>query len=78
MVWQQDGAAPHLGNIVFNLWDEKFPVWIGQCRQVECPPWSPHLTPSDFSVWYIFRCDVYSKKLVDVLKINKCMWNLIS
>ena len=78
VVWQQDEATPHLVHIVFNFWDEKIPVWIGQCRQVECPPRSPDLTPRDFCVWYIFRCDVYSKKHADVLKINKFLWNLSS
>jgi hypothetical protein len=78
VVWQQDEAAPHLMHIVFNLGDEKFPVWIGRCRQAELSPRSPDLTPRDFSVWYIFRCDVYSKKRADVLKINKFMWNLNS
>jgi len=78
VVWQQDETAPHLVHIVFNFWDEKFLVWIGHCRQVELPPRSPGLTPRDFSVWYIFRCDVYSKKRAGVLKINKFMWNLSS
>jgi len=38
VVWQLDVAAPHLGHFVFNFWDEKFSVWIGQWRQVACPP----------------------------------------
>ena len=78
VVWQQDEAAPHLGHIVFSFWNEKFPVWFDYCRQVELPPGSPDLTHRDFSVWYIFRCDVCSKKLADVLKINRFMWNLSS
>jgi hypothetical protein len=78
VVWQQGEAAPHLVHIVFSFGDEKFPVWIGHCRQAELSPRSPDLTPRDFSVWYIFMYDVYSKKRVDVLKINELMWNLSS
>ncbi|CAF4499633.1 unnamed protein product [Rotaria sp. Silwood2] len=55
MIWQQDGAPPHYGQIVRHYLDNTFLQWIGRRGTVEWPPRSPDLTPCDFSLWGIIK-----------------------
>ena len=61
MIWQQDGAPPHYGQIVRDYLDETFVQWIGRRGTTEWPPRSPDLTPCDFSLWGIVKDRVYAQ-----------------
>ncbi|CAF3979924.1 unnamed protein product [Rotaria sp. Silwood1] len=61
MIWQQDGAPPHYGEIVRDYLDDIFVDWIGRRGTVEWPPRSPDLTPCDFSLWGIMKDRVYAQ-----------------
>jgi len=62
MIWQQDGAPPHYGQIVRDYLDDTFLQWIGRRGTVEWPPRSPDLTPCDFSLWGIIKDRVYAQQ----------------
>ncbi|CAF3931381.1 unnamed protein product [Rotaria sp. Silwood1] len=66
MIWQQDGAPPHYGQIVRDYLDDTFLQWIGRRGTVEWPPRSPDLTPCDFSLWGIIKDRVYAQQPRDV------------
>ncbi|CAF4396775.1 unnamed protein product, partial [Rotaria magnacalcarata] len=38
MIWQQDGAPPHYGQIVRDYLDDTFLHWIGRRGTIEWPP----------------------------------------
>ncbi|CAF3181292.1 unnamed protein product [Rotaria sp. Silwood2] len=61
MIWQQDGAPPHYGQIVRDYLDDTFLHWIGRRGTIEWPPRSPDLTPCDFSLWGILKDRVYAQ-----------------
>ena len=62
MIWQQDGAPAHYGQVVRNYLDDTFLQWIGRRGTLEWPPRSPYLTPCDFSLWGIIKDRVYAQK----------------
>lgn len=66
MIWQQDGAPPHYGNIVRDFLNDTFYEWIGRRGTIEWPARSPDLTPMDFSIWGILKDKVYSEKPRDL------------
>jgi len=66
MIWQQDGAPPHYGQIVRDYLDDTFVQWIGRRGTVEWPPRSPDLTPCDFSLWGIMKDRVYAQNPRDL------------
>ncbi|GBM47010.1 hypothetical protein AVEN_152789-1 [Araneus ventricosus] len=46
VIFQQDGAPPHYGNIVREFLDTTFPQrWIGRCAVMAWQPRSPDITP---------------------------------
>ncbi|GBL92675.1 hypothetical protein AVEN_119075-1 [Araneus ventricosus] len=52
VIFQQDGAPPHYGNIVREFLDTTFPQrWIGRGAVMAWPPRSPDITPLDFYLW---------------------------
>ncbi|CAM4820866.1 unnamed protein product [Rotaria magnacalcarata] len=61
MIWQQDGAPPHYGQIVRDYLDDTFLHWIGRRGTIEWPPRSPDLTLCDFSLWGILKDRVYAQ-----------------
>ncbi|GBL92696.1 hypothetical protein AVEN_119092-1 [Araneus ventricosus] len=49
VIFQQDGAPPHYGNIVREFLDTTSPQrWIGRGTVMAWPPQSPDITPLDF------------------------------
>ncbi|CAF3410470.1 unnamed protein product [Rotaria sp. Silwood1] len=66
MIWQQDGAPPHYGQVVRNYLDDTFLQWIGRRGAIKWPPRSPGLTSCDFSLWGIIKDRVYAQKPRDV------------
>ena len=40
IIWQQDGAPPHYGQIVRDYLDDTFVDWIGRRGTAEWPPQS--------------------------------------
>ncbi|GBM55690.1 hypothetical protein AVEN_198696-1 [Araneus ventricosus] len=49
VIFEQDGAPPHYGNIVREFLDTTFPQrWIGRGAVMAWPPRSPDITPLDF------------------------------
>ncbi|GBM78995.1 hypothetical protein AVEN_42420-1 [Araneus ventricosus] len=52
VIFQQDDAPPHYGNIVREFQDTTFPQgWIGRGADMAWPPRSPDITPLDFYLW---------------------------
>ncbi|GBM96102.1 hypothetical protein AVEN_29504-1 [Araneus ventricosus] len=52
VIFQQDGAPPHYGNIVREFLDTTFPQrWISRGAVMAWPPRSPDITPLDFYLW---------------------------
>jgi hypothetical protein len=52
VVFQQDGAPPHLDRIFRELLDMHFPGrWVGLDGPIQWPPLSPNITPLDFFLW---------------------------
>jgi hypothetical protein len=66
MIWQQDGAPAHYGQVVRNYLDDTFVQWISRRGTIEWPPRSPDLTPCDFSLWGIIKDRVYAQKPRDL------------
>ena len=60
LMWAQDGAPSHRFHMVSNLLNDMFDNRvIGLGYQVECPPWSPDLTPCDFFLWGYLKSKVF-------------------
>lgn len=59
-IWRQDSAQTHYGIIVRDYLDDTFRDWIGRRGTVEWLPWSPDLTPCDFSLWAIIKDLLYA------------------
>ncbi|GBN35653.1 hypothetical protein AVEN_190968-1 [Araneus ventricosus] len=67
VVFQQDGAPPHYGNIVREFLDTTFPQrWIGRGAVMAWPPRSPDITPLDFFLWGYVKQHVYSERINDI------------
>jgi hypothetical protein len=67
IIWQQDGAPLHYSLRVREFLNNNFPVWIGRCGTVHCPPPPPtyYITPCDSSVWGIMN-EVFSQSPMDL------------
>ena len=64
VVCQQDGASPHLANIVRNHLNEVFTnKWIGRGSPRIWVPRSPDLTPLHFFAWGYTKAQVYRMKI---------------
>ena len=77
--FQQDGAGPHVADLVVNYLDNKCPgSWIGKRGPVNWPARSPDLTPNDFFLWGYLRERVYRTspttldKLEELIKAEVC------
>ncbi|GBN90122.1 hypothetical protein AVEN_10908-1 [Araneus ventricosus] len=64
VIFHQDGAPPHYGNIVREFLDITFPQrWIGRGAVMAWPPRSLYITPLDFYLWGYVKQHVYSEAL---------------
>ncbi|GBN57901.1 hypothetical protein AVEN_228741-1 [Araneus ventricosus] len=64
VIFQQDGAPPHYGNIVRQFLNTTFPQrWIGRDVVMAWPPRSPDLTPLDFYLRGYVKQHVYSERI---------------
>lgn len=60
MVFQHDGAPPHITRAVTNHLNRNFPDnWIGRNGPILWPPRSPDLTPLDYFLWGCIKEVVY-------------------
>ncbi|GBM91971.1 hypothetical protein AVEN_160038-1 [Araneus ventricosus] len=60
VIFQQDGAPPHYGNIVGEFLDTTFPHrWICKGAVMAWPPRSPDITPFDIYLWGYVKQHVY-------------------
>ncbi|GBN36143.1 hypothetical protein AVEN_260616-1 [Araneus ventricosus] len=67
VVFQQDGAPPHYGNIVREFLDTTFPQrWIGRSAIMAWTSRSPDITPLDFYLWGYVKQHVYSERINDI------------
>ncbi|GBN61523.1 hypothetical protein AVEN_122463-1 [Araneus ventricosus] len=66
VIFQQDGAPPHYGNIVREFLGTIFPQrWIVRGAVMAWPPRSPDLMPLDFYLWGYVKQHVYSECIND-------------
>ncbi|GBN71809.1 hypothetical protein AVEN_47120-1 [Araneus ventricosus] len=78
VIFQQDGAPPHYGNIVREFLDTAFPQrWIGRGAVMAWPPLSPDITPLDFSLWGYVKQHVYSERINDINHLKQRITDLI-
>jgi hypothetical protein len=64
IMFQQDGAPPHLSSIVRDVLNDRFPDrWIGRGGLILWPHYSPDRTPLDFFVWGHVKNIVYVEKI---------------
>ncbi|GBO37593.1 hypothetical protein AVEN_15636-1, partial [Araneus ventricosus] len=64
VIFQQDGAPPHYGNIVRQFLNTTFPQrWIGRDAVMAWPPQSPDRTPLDFYLCGYVKQHVYSERI---------------
>ncbi|GBM26152.1 hypothetical protein AVEN_17791-1 [Araneus ventricosus] len=60
VIFQQNSAPPHYGNIVREFLDTTFPQrWIGRGAVMPSPPRSPDITPLDFYLCGYAKQHVY-------------------
>ena len=65
MIFQHDGAPPHITRRVRNALDEAFPNrWIGRGGPFNWPARSPDLTPMDFFFWGHLKQYIYQKEQI--------------
>jgi len=77
MYFQHDGAPSHYTRHVMQHLNVTFPKrWIGRGSTINWPPRSPDLTPLDFCLWGLMKCEVYRKKVDtrDELPVNPLAW----
>lgn len=61
--FMQDGAPAHRANIVTECLNEMFgDRWVGMGAPMFWPPYSPDLSPLDFSIWGIVKNYVYLRR----------------
>ncbi|GBN98961.1 hypothetical protein AVEN_89437-1 [Araneus ventricosus] len=76
IIFQQDGAPPHYGNIEFL--DTTFPQrWIVRGAVMAWPPRSPDITPLDFYLWGYVQLHVYSERINDINHLKQRITNVI-
>ncbi|GBN43472.1 hypothetical protein AVEN_160876-1 [Araneus ventricosus] len=78
VIFQQDGAPPHCGNIVREFLDTTFPQrWIGRGAVMALPPRSPDITPLDFYLWGYVKQHVYSERINDINHLQQRITDVI-
>ncbi|GBM59098.1 hypothetical protein AVEN_172909-1 [Araneus ventricosus] len=76
VIFQQDGAPPHYGNIVREFLDTAFPHrWIGRGAVMAWPPRSPDVMPLD--LWDYVKQHVYSERINDINHFKQRITNVI-
>ena len=65
MYFQHDGAPSRYKRHVMQHLNVILPnKWNGRCSTINWPPRSPDLTPLDFCLWGLMKCEVYKKKWI--------------
>ncbi|GBN11466.1 hypothetical protein AVEN_275425-1 [Araneus ventricosus] len=78
VIFQQDGAPPHCGNIVREFLDTTFPQrWISRGAVMAWPPRSPDITPFDFYLWGYVKQHVYSERINDINHLKQRITDVI-
>ncbi|GBN65768.1 hypothetical protein AVEN_97123-1 [Araneus ventricosus] len=78
VIFQEDGAPPHYGNIVREFLDTTFPQrWIGRGAVMAWPPRSPDITPLDFYLWGYVKQRVYSERINDIDHLKQRITDVI-
>ncbi|GBN73420.1 hypothetical protein AVEN_127760-1 [Araneus ventricosus] len=78
IIFQQDGAPPHNGNIVREFLNTTFlQRWIGRDAVMAWPPRSPDLTPLDFYLWGYVKQHVYSERINDINHLKQRITDVI-
>ena len=71
IIFEQDGAPPHLGSHVRRFLDAIFPNrWIGRAGPTAWPPRSPDITPLDFFLWGYVKNKVFSTPVPDITNLK--------
>ncbi|GBN74569.1 hypothetical protein AVEN_122254-1 [Araneus ventricosus] len=79
VIFQQDCASPHYGNIVREFLDTIFPQrWIGSCAVMAWPPRSPDVTPLDFYLWGYVKQHVYSERINGINHLKQRITDVIT
>ncbi|GBN98846.1 hypothetical protein AVEN_259877-1 [Araneus ventricosus] len=79
VIFQQDGAPPHYGNIVREFLDTTSPQrWIGRDAVTACPPRSSNITPLDFYLCGYVKQHVYSERINDINYLKQRITDVIS
>ncbi|GBN62108.1 hypothetical protein AVEN_167369-1 [Araneus ventricosus] len=78
VIFEQDGAPPHYGNIVSEFLDTTFPQGrIGRGAVMAWPPRSPDITPLDFYLWGYVKQHVYSERINDINHLKQRITDII-
>ncbi|GBL98324.1 hypothetical protein AVEN_174109-1 [Araneus ventricosus] len=78
VIFQQNGAPPHYGNIIREFLDTTFPQqWIGRGIVMAWPPRSPDITPLDFYLWGYVKQHVYSERINDINHLKQRITDVI-
>ena len=72
IVFQQDGAPPHLAITVRDYLNQAFPSrWIGRAAPMMWPTRSPDLIPLDFFALGFIKSDVYQVKINSIQQLKQ-------
>ncbi|GBM31082.1 hypothetical protein AVEN_32465-1 [Araneus ventricosus] len=76
VIFQQDGAPPHDGNIIREFLNTTFPQrWIGRGAVTA---WrSPDITPLDFYLWGYVKQHVNSERINDINHLKQRITDVI-
>ncbi|GBM06678.1 hypothetical protein AVEN_190892-1 [Araneus ventricosus] len=78
VIFQQDGALTHYGNIAREFLDTTFPQrWIGRGAVMAWAQRSPDITPLDFNLWGYEKQHVYSERINDINHLKQRITNVI-
>ncbi|GBM42058.1 hypothetical protein AVEN_30410-1 [Araneus ventricosus] len=78
VIFQQDGAPPHYGNIVREFLDTTLPQrWIGRGAVMAWPPRSADITPLDFYLRGYVKHHVYSERINDINHLKQRITDVI-
>ncbi|GBO19945.1 hypothetical protein AVEN_158729-1 [Araneus ventricosus] len=78
VIFQQDGAPPHYGNIVREFLDTTFPQrWIARGAVMAWPPRSPDIKSLDFYLRDYVKQHVYSERINDINHLKQRITDVI-
>ncbi|GBN17400.1 hypothetical protein AVEN_212158-1, partial [Araneus ventricosus] len=78
VIFQQDGAPPHHGNIIREFLDTAFPQrWIGRADVTAWPSLFPDITPLDFYLVGYVKQHVYSERINDINHLKQRITDVI-